>query len=123
MRQLTDSLSREEKYASSLLSEAEQKGMEVAEPKFKLRDAHQARLQSRTMVHSFDEAKFSEVVRGGLRVASAVALDGQQAIDEFYFRRWGLGIFTLIISIVAVALYLTIRGIEKQQRDRAAGHT
>jgi hypothetical protein len=115
MRRLTDSLAGEEKHAADLLADADQKGMEVAEPEFQLRGAHQARLQSRTMVHSFDEAKFREVVGGGLNIASAVAIDGQHAIDEFYFRRWGLGVSTLIISIVALALYFTIKRIEKRQ--------
>ena len=35
--------------------------MEISEAKFKLRDARQARLQSRTMVHSFSEEKFRDV--------------------------------------------------------------
>ena len=117
MRQLIDSLETTESTAAQFLNEAEQRGMEVSEAKFKLRDAHQARLQSRTMVHSFDETKFREVVGKGLSVASLVATDGRQAIDEYYFRRWGLGIATVIISIVAVALYLTIKRIEKKQSE------
>jgi hypothetical protein len=37
------------------------------------------------------------------------------AVEDFYFRRWGLGVATLIISILAGALYLTIRRIERAQ--------
>lgn len=112
MRGLTDSLELLQQKATTLINEAEQKGMEISESKFKLRDAHQARLQSRTMVHSFNEGKFRETVGKGLAVASVVALEGQQAVDEYYFRRWGLGISSLIITIVAVALYFTIRRME-----------
>ena len=43
------------------------------------------------------------------------------AIDEYYFRRWGLGIATLIISIVGIALYLTIRKIEIKQQNKNNG--
>jgi len=118
MRLLTDSLESSEIHAASLLDEAEQKGMEVSEAKFKLRDAHQARLQSRTMVHSFDEDKFRDVISKGLTVASSVGSEGQHAIDEYYFRRWGLGIATLIITIVGVSLYLTIKRIEARQRAK-----
>jgi predicted CXXCH cytochrome family protein len=118
MRRLTDSLESLQHHAEVLLNDAEQKGMEVTEARFKLRDAHQARLQSRTMVHSFNEAKFREVVDKGLTVATLVVTDGQHAVDEYYFRRWGLGIATLIISIVAVSLYLTIRTIEKKQQAK-----
>lgn len=115
MRQLLDSLEFLEYRSGALLDEAEQKGMEVTEARFKLRDARQARLQSRTMVHSFNEKKFRDVVEGGLKVGVFVVGEGQHAIDEYYFRRWGLGISTLIISIVAVSLYLTIKRIERRQ--------
>jgi predicted CXXCH cytochrome family protein len=115
MRHLIDSLETTTQQASKLLGDAEQKGMEVSEAKFKLRDAHQARLQSRTAIHSFNEEKFKEVVEKGLTVASSVVVEGQQAIDEYYFRRFGLGIATLIISIVAASLYLTIKRIERKQ--------
>lgn len=122
MRNLSDSLSASEQHAIALLQDAEQKGMEVSEPKFKLRDAHQAKLQSRTAVHTFNEAKFRDVITGGLKTAAAVSVQGQEAIDEYYFRRWGLGVATIIISLVAIALYLVIRRIEKRQAaNQAAG--
>ena len=117
MHRMIDSLEHEEKFAGMLLEEAEQKGMEVSEPKFKLRDARQARLQSRTTVHAFDEQKFREVVEKGLASALTVSEASQEAIDEFYFRRWGLGVSTLIITVLAVSLYLTVRRIERKQRD------
>ena len=117
MRALTDSLELLQTKASGLIDEAEQKGMEVSESKFKLRDAHQSRLQARTMVHSFNEGKFREVVGKGIGVASLVASEGQQAIDEYYFRRWGLGVATLIITIVALALYFSIKRIERKQKN------
>ncbi|MBI4811794.1 MAG: cytochrome c3 family protein, partial [Ignavibacteriales bacterium] len=58
MRQLIDSLETSEKFAGSLVDEAEQKGMEISEAKFKLRDIRQERLQARTRVHSFNEENF-----------------------------------------------------------------
>ena len=119
MRHLIDSLESSSDRAKGLIAEAEQKGMEVSEAEFKLRDAHQARLQSRTMVHSFNEDKFREVVDKGLTAAAFVADEGQQAIDEYYFRRLGLGVSTLIISIVGVSLYLTIKRIERRQKENS----
>jgi predicted CXXCH cytochrome family protein len=116
MRQLIDSLETKEKYASSLVDEAEQKGMEITTAKYQLRDVRQSRLQSRTMVHSFNEGKFREIVEKGLSVSTKVIDEGRNAIDEYYFRRWGLGISTLIITIVGVSLFLTIRRIEKRQQ-------
>ena len=67
MRGLIDTLESREGHAKTLVNDAEQKGMEISEAKFKLRDVRQARLQSRTMVHAFNEVKFKEVVDIGLK--------------------------------------------------------
>lgn len=122
MRQLTDSLEETESHARMLLEEAEQKGMEVGEAKFKLRDAHQARLEARTMVHSFNEEKFAATISKGLSTTSVVTTQGRQAIDEYFFRRIGLGIATLIITILAISLYFVIRRIERTQAQRSIIH-
>lgn len=115
MRSMIDSLHYHQQVADTLITEAEQKGMEIAEAKFKLRDAHQAGLQSRTLVHSFNEEKFREVVSKGISVAQLVQGEAQHSIDEYYFRRKGLGISTLIITFLAVSLFLYIRRIESKK--------
>ncbi|MCX6136915.1 MAG: cytochrome c3 family protein [Ignavibacteriales bacterium] len=115
MRQLNDSLALSGSVATALVNEAEQKGMEVTEAKFKLRDARQAHLQMRTMVHAFNEDKFREVINKGMAAASFAKVEAKDAIDEYYFRRIGLGVSTLIITILSIALFLYIRRIEKKQ--------
>jgi predicted CXXCH cytochrome family protein len=115
MRAQIDSLEQAIARASMLVEDAEQKGMEISEAKFKLRDARQARFQSRTMIHSFDEAKFQTVVQPGLATAAVVSDEAQRAIDEYLFRRQGLGIATLIITVLAVSLFLYIKRLEAQQ--------
>jgi len=52
----------------------------------------------------------------GLGVAGVVQVEAQQAVDEYYFRRVGLLAATLIITTLAVSLYLLIRRIERKQR-------
>jgi ssDNA-binding Zn-finger/Zn-ribbon topoisomerase 1 len=116
MRQLVDSLASEERTAGMLVDEAEQKGMEISDAKFRLRDVRQAHLQSRTMVHSFNEQKFKETIDKGLKTAAIVTADAQAAIDEYAFRRLGLGIATVVITIVAVSLYFFIKRVERRQR-------
>ncbi len=98
MRVLMDSLEFQENRASTLINEAEQKGMEISEAKYKLRDVHQARLESRTMAHSFNEARFREVANKGLTVSAAVSGEATEALDEYMFRRIGLGLATLAIN-------------------------
>ncbi len=118
MRQLIDSLKTSEQFAGSLVDEAEQKGMEISAAKFKLRDIRQERLQARTMVHSFNENKLREVFDKGISISSEVIEEGNKAINEYYFRRWGLGIATLIISIVVISLYIYIKRIERKQLNK-----
>jgi predicted CXXCH cytochrome family protein len=119
MRSMIDSLERAERRADSLVSDAEQKGMEVTEARFGLRDVRQARLQSRTAVHAFNTAKFAEVVDAGIAKAVVVEGEGQASIDEFFFRRYGLGIATLVITVLAFALWAYIKRIEKEQAGKA----
>jgi predicted CXXCH cytochrome family protein len=118
MRILIDSLESSESLAGLLVEDAEQKGMEISEAKFKLRDVRQARLEARTKVHSFNEGQFREVVGKGFATASVVGADAQGAIDDYYFRRIGLGVSTLIITIVAISLYLFIRRLERASVQR-----
>ncbi len=115
MRSLADSLIAREEHAMMLVDEAEQKGMEVGEAKFKLREIRQARLETRTKVHSFNLDQFSEVAARGFVSAATVTAEATEAIDQYYFRRWGLLIASLIITILAAALYVSIRRIEKEQ--------
>lgn len=115
MRGLMDSLETQESRATALVSEAEQKGMEVSEAKYKLRDAHQARLESRTMVHSFNEARFRDVANKGLAVSAVVSGEATEALDEYVFRRVGLGLATLAITVLAISLYIYIRRLERRQ--------
>ena len=114
MKSWLDSLVNQDTLAHRLVFEAEQKGMEVEEAKFELRNIHQAQLESRTILHSFNEQKFKETVNKGFTSSANVIEEAKDAIHEFYFRRIGLGISVLIISFLIVILYLYIRKIEKQ---------
>lgn len=118
MKYWLDSLEQQDKLAHDLVFEAEQKGMEVEEAKFELRNINQAHLQTRTIVHSFNEQKFKEVVDKGFVSSQDVIAEARSAIHEFYFRRIGLGVSVLIISFLIVVLFLYIRKIEKQNPSK-----
>ena len=116
MRNLIDNLESEITAAKSMVEEAEQKGMEVSDAKFKLRDANQARLESRTMVHSIDYQKFEEIVsRKGLQATTRVKEEARSAIDNYFFRRYGLLVSVIIMSMLAFALFLYIKNIERKK--------
>jgi predicted CXXCH cytochrome family protein len=120
MRSLVDSLNAMEGLAGTLVEEAEQKGMEIGEAKFKLRDVRQARLETRTIVHAFNEAKFRPVAEKGFMQAGLIQTEARGAIREFYFRRIGLGVSSLIITVLAVCLWLLIRRIDRKGKAEGA---
>jgi len=115
MRRLIDNLQIADSNAKNSIFLAEQKGMDVEEAKFKLRDIHQSKLEARTIVHSFDEKKFKEVIAKGNTASKQVITEANAAIDQFYFRRYGLLIATLVITILIISIYFYIKRIEKNQ--------
>jgi hypothetical protein len=115
MRAMLDSLVGTIALTEKRVKEAEQKGMEVDDILFSLRDAKQARLQSRTAVHSFNLEEFGKVLEPGLRIADASLKDANAANEEYYYRRIGLAVTTLIITICIVLLFFFIKRIEKNQ--------
>jgi hypothetical protein len=52
-------------------------------------------------------------------VNSAVTEEASRTVHEFYFRRIGLGVATLIITVLAVSLYVFIRRIERRQAAKS----
>lgn len=118
MRTLIDSLESAEEAATERVDEAEQKGMEIADARFQLREVRQARLEARTKVHSFNEDEFKGVTDKGMAVAATANEEAVAAIDEYYYRRWGLLIASLIMTFLGVSLYMYIRRIDREQRQK-----
>jgi predicted CXXCH cytochrome family protein len=114
MKTWLDSLNSQEELAKSLVFDAEQKGMEVEEEKFELRNIHQAKIQTRTDVHAFNKDKFKEAVDKGFSSSKNVIKEARGAIHEYYFRRVGLGVSVLIITFLIIVIIFYIRKIEKQ---------
>ena len=69
------------------------------------------------MVHSFNVEKYKEVVDKGFSVSSFVSSEAQSSVDEFYFRRYGLVVSILVISLLALSLFLYIRRIEAKKEN------
>jgi len=92
--------------------------MEVSEAFYNLRGARQSLMEARTAVHAFDLATFKGPLDKGMKIADQAVLDGESAIPEYYFRRWGLGISTLIITVLALGLFLRIRQADREWREK-----
>jgi predicted CXXCH cytochrome family protein len=95
--------------AKAALDEAVAKGMPTTDEEMMLGEVDQALIQSRTLVHAFGTTEFIPKSEAGLAIADSILTKSQGLVDDYYFRRKGLALATLFITIVAVGLYLKIR--------------
>ncbi|NOZ04062.1 MAG: hypothetical protein GXO92_05580 [FCB group bacterium] len=112
---LLDSLKGQIAIANTFVEKADQKGMEVSDLLFPLEEAHKVLIQTRTSIHSFNKDYVEEIAKPGFEATQAAITGGKKALEEFDFRRKGLFISSLIITFLALALYLKIKDIEKKQ--------
>jgi hypothetical protein len=111
---LIDSLNKDVELARYFMNEAEQKGMDVNDAEFDQNDIKQVLITSRTIFHYCNIDKFTNSINEGFKLTNTAKITGEEAIDEYYFRRWGLGVSTIFITILILALYFKIKKIEKK---------
>lgn len=105
-------------FADSLVSKAERAGMQVSEAQFQLRDADDALIKARTMIHSLSEGQTTEVTREGLDLVEEAIVAGKEALAELQFRRKGLALSIVFILVLALGIYLKIRELDKKHPIR-----
>ncbi len=115
MKELIDTLVSKVNYAKKVLDEAEFKGMDVSDARYEMNNVPQILIKARTITHTANLDEFKQEINPGYELIDMVIKAGTDAINEYYFRRWGLGVSTLIITILAIALYLKIKQIEKRK--------
>jgi Cytochrome c3 len=111
-----DSLTGGEKRADSLIVRAEQLGMDVSDASYSLKDVNQSLVQARVQVHSFSSGPVDSAAEPGMKIVADAQKSALAAISEYYFRRQGLGVSTLIITFLAVLLFLKIRQLERKSK-------
>jgi hypothetical protein len=116
-RAALDSLTVGRAEAESTLTRAEQLGMDVEEARYSLKSVNQSLVESRVQVHAFEAAPLVASAAPGIKAISKARLAGLAAVKEYHFRRQGLAVSTLIITALAILLYLKIRQIERRQKD------
>jgi predicted CXXCH cytochrome family protein len=95
--------------AAVVLTDAVAKGMMTTDEEFLLGEVDQALIQARTAVHAFGTQEFLTKAETGLAKADTIRVNSKALIEDYYFRRKGLAIATLFITIVAIGLYLKIK--------------
>ena len=99
--------------ALAALNAADEKGMMITDEFLQLKEVDQAIIEAATMFHSLNADSVKSVTAEGIATAVKVKEASLGKIDEYYFRRKGLGVATLIITVLSIALYFKIRSIKK----------
>ncbi|MDP6528182.1 MAG: hypothetical protein QGI43_00610, partial [Gemmatimonadota bacterium] len=61
----------------------------------------------------FDPDSLGVLVSDGLALADSVRAGGTESLEEFRFRRKGLLIATLLITVLGISLYFRIRSLDE----------
>jgi predicted CXXCH cytochrome family protein len=98
--------------ARLMVHEAGRRGMMITDEEFALKEIDQILIRMRGEVHAFSVDTLLPQTKEGIAKSKAARTSAAALIDEYYYRRWGLGISTIIISLLALALYLKIRSLD-----------
>ena len=101
--------------ASFRMEDIQIKGMNDIDMGYLLQDSKQNLIQLRTLVHAFDSEAFIEKAEAGVALSNQAIDLADNEVREFYTRRRGFGISTLAFVLLAIALYLHIRYIDKSR--------
>ena len=114
------SLDREIRHASTLLRQAELKGMEVSGPQFELKSKGQtAAVEARALIHTFDPERLVQRSEEGRKVAANGLEAANAALAELEYRRKGLAVSLALVALVLLGLYLKIRQVDRERRETA----
>ena len=76
--------------------------------------AHDALLKARVAVHAFRDGELKRDTDAGLAVTRQTYAAGEKALQEWKFRRVGLGLSLVMIALTLVGLGLYIRNLEQK---------
>jgi predicted CXXCH cytochrome family protein len=113
IKQRIDGFVASSEAAGALLAEADRRGVEVSEARFKLQDAASALVLARNLTHGLSVAEIETSLGEGTKVLAEARAGGEAALREAKFRRSGLVVATLFIILLAAALYLKIRQLPR----------
>ena len=112
--QTIDSLNTQLSTAENLILTAERKGMEVSDLYIHLEDGHRILIQTRTNIHSFDVDKVNKTAEAGFNAINEATIGANEALNELNYRRKGLLLFSLIITLSIIALYLKLKAMQRK---------
>jgi hypothetical protein len=106
-------LGQERASAAAVLERAEHAGMEVSQARLDLNGANDALVKARTAIHAFSVPAVQKEIDAGLATADKAHARGLRALEEFTFRRQGLGVSLIVILALIAGLVVKIRQLER----------
>jgi predicted CXXCH cytochrome family protein len=104
--------------ADSVVAKAASSGVEMSDEEMKLNEAKGRLVMARNLIHSFNPDTVEVVAAEGDTIVAAVDEAGFAAFKEIAVRRRGLALSSLVILLLIVGLYLTLRGVERRRAGR-----
>ncbi len=101
--------------ANTLIEEAEQKGIEVSDQVYQLREVRQSLINVRKLIHAFDPEKVGASTEEAMQSANDIHQAGLQSVAEVKNRRAGVLVFSIVTLFLALVLYLGIKKKEQNQ--------
>jgi len=115
MKSHIDSVLSKKVLADSLLSEAENLGMDVSDYIYSLKDFNQNLIEARRITHKSNLKDFKSALAKTSNIVNNAILAGNSSIDNYYFRRWGLVAATFIITLLVIVLFWKIKKLDKKK--------
>lgn len=112
---LLDDFVQKMSLAASKLDLAASKGVEVSEPKFRLKEVQTALIEVRNLTHGLSLEDMTKKSHEGQVLLDEVLKDGNQAIREAKTRRTGLIVATAFLGLLAIALFLKVRQVSARK--------
>jgi hypothetical protein len=103
--------------ALGMVEEAEARGLDLADVRFDLEGVQDVLVEARSKIHSFNRTEFDKVAKKGFDLVAAAHTTTSAASQEHGLRTTGLLVSTLIVTLLALALYLKIREMESNPTD------
>jgi len=102
--------------ADSKLEQADRRGVEVSEPKFRLKEAQSTLTEMRNLTHGLSLEVMTKKSVEGENILSDVLKAGDDALQEAKTRRTGLIVATAFLGLLALALFLKIKQINAKKK-------
>jgi predicted CXXCH cytochrome family protein len=100
--------------SDDILGRGERQGMEVSQPLLQQAQARDALMKARVAVHAFRDKELERDTDAGLMVTRQTYVAGEKALQEWKFRRVGLGLSLVMIALTLVGLGLYIKNLEQK---------